>query len=630
MITPALRRRAPQLVGCTPAGDRASVRPAATETRDDSLERELARAAAGVEDPALAQRGRLMRATKQAMLTLLTLLALLWPLLWPASALAQSPPSGSSDSPESLDIRALWSDGGELLLAGGRQAIYLYGRSGAQEATEPVDVELFVDAAGTRAAGGVLAVFAAADGRVVSWRPGAVTQERAPLLEGDEIVAVVVDASGTIYVIGREHALYERSSRRWRVYPYPTRMRPLAAASSPGGRVHIVGRDGLLVRFLDGEWDRPLVPGLSPETIRAPWYDAWYSAVTESLWVRVGRDRLVQVEFGHQRAATQAEIEAQPLLRHPHEDEQEQEHEHEHGGEHAELHVSGSVPTREHAIPIDAPTEGEPPAGFTGITGVSSAAGDRVVTTAGGRVWLWDRERFVLVGDNVGLVHDLVLDEGEDVAWVATLDALVRVPLVAISKQQADQPLGLYDRKLLERLRRREAWQLRNDDAPRFFWMPTIRVDNGVVFPLGADPVAGYSLEIGAGAMLQPLVKERGPTLWVWPEVAYRFETHPTRGGHLFDLGVGVGFGTHLIAGFYRPRLVLGGIDRTVDDGPAVYGLRHGVALEALWGVVGVEFSHQYLGSNVGALNDVRLGLSINLAPLIWIGILWATIPTGD
>ena len=30
-------------------------------------------------------------------------------------------------------------------------------------------------------------------------------------------------------------------------------MRPLAVASSPGGQLHIVGRDGLLVRFLDGE-----------------------------------------------------------------------------------------------------------------------------------------------------------------------------------------------------------------------------------------------------------------------------------------------------------------------------------------------------------------------------------------
>ncbi|KIG18075.1 hypothetical protein DB30_01962 [Enhygromyxa salina] len=548
---------------------------------------------------------------------MLALVAVL--LAWPTQARAQSPTAEPSSNP---DIRALWSDGGELLLAGGRQAIYLYGRSGQQEAAESVDVELFVDAAGTRAAGSVLAVFAAADGRVVSWRPGAITQERAPLVEGDELVAVVVDASGTIFAIGREHALYERSARRWYVYPYPTRMRPLAAASSPGGRVHIVGRDGLLVRFLDGEWDRPLVPGLSPETIRAPWYDAWYSAVTESLWVRVGRDRLVQVEFGDQRAATQAEIESQPLMREV-EDEAGEAHT-------AELHVSGSVPTREHAIPIDAPTEGEPPPGFTGITGVSSAAGDRVVTTAGGRVWLWDRERFVLVGSDVGLVHDLVLDEGEDVAWVATLDALVRVPLIATAAHQAEQPLAQSDQKLLERLRRREAWQLRNADAPRFFWMPTIRIDNGVVFPLGADPVAGYSLELAAGAMLQPLVKDRGPTLWVWPELAYRYETHPTRGGHLFDLGVGVGFGTHLVAAFYRPRLVLGGIDRPTNDGPAVYGLRHGVALEALWGVVGVEFSHQVLGTNEGPLNDVRLGLSINLAPLIWIGILWATIPTGD
>ena len=70
-----------------------------------------------------------------------------------------------------------------------------------------------------------------------------------------------------------------------------------------------------------------------------------------------------------------------------------------------------------------------------------------------------------------------------------------------------------------------------------------------------------------AGVLLAPLNKDRGPTLWVWPDLAYRFETHPTRGGHLFDVGLGVGFGTHLIATFYRPRLVLGGIDQGLGEG---------------------------------------------------------------
>jgi hypothetical protein len=443
---------------------------------------------------------------------------------------------------------------------------------------------------------------------------------------------VVVDARGTIYAVGHERALYERATRRWRVYPFPTRMRPLAADVSPGGQVYIVGRDGLLIRFLDGEWDRPLVPGLSPESIRAAWYDTWYSAASGTLWVRVGRDRLLALEFAAQRAGSKDGV-STPLLRDAEAEappEPEQPAKPESVASMPDLRISGAVPAREHPIPIGAPEPGEPPAGFTAITGVSSAAGDRVVMTAGDQVWLWDRGRFVLVGRDVGQVHDIVLDEGQGIAWIASEDELVRVPLVAISEAQADQPLAEHDQRLLERLRRREAWQLRNADLPKFFWMPTIRVDNGVVFPLGADPIAGYSLEIGAGAMLQPLVRDRGPTLWVWPELAYRYETHPTRGGHLFDLGVGVGFGTHLVGFFYRPRIVLGGIDRSSNDGPAVYGLRQGIAVQALWGVLGLEVSHQYLGSNEGALNDIRLGLSINLAPLIWIGILWATIPTGD
>jgi hypothetical protein len=561
-------------------------------------------------------------------------------VVWPSGAWAQAPePEPESVPVEADSVHVLWSDGDQLLLGGGRRAIGLFGRDGQQEAGEAVAVDEFVDADGTRAAGGLLAVFAAADGRLVLWRPGSVTQERVPLLEGDELVAIVVDARGTIYAVGDEQALYERSTRRWRVYPFPTRMRPLAAEVSPGGHVYIVGRDGLLIRFLDGEWDRPLVPGLSPESIRAPWYDTWYSAASGTLWVRVGRDRLLELEFSAQRAEVDA-----PSVRDAEAEQAEQtEQADTEAGPEPEpnadpktatptpgFRVSGAVPAREHPIPIGAPDPDEPPAGFTAITGVSSAAGDRVVMTAGTQVWLWDRGRFVLIGRDVGQVHDIVLDEGQGIAWIANEDQLVKVPLVAISEEQADQPLAEHDQRLLERLRRREAWQLRSADAPRFFWMPTLRIDNGVVFPLGADPIAGYSLELGAGAMLQPLVRDRGPTLWVWPELAYRYETHPTRGGHLFDLGVGVGFGTHLVGFFYRPRLVLGGIERGTDDGPAVYGLRQGVAVQALWGLLGIEVSHQFLGSNEGPLNDLRLGLSVNLAPLIWGGILWATIPTGD
>ncbi len=538
-------------------------------------------------------------------------------LSWSPRAWAQEPVR---------DIRTLWSDGDELLIAGDREALRIYGRDGTEQASDPVSIEQFVAADGTRAVGGVSAVFAAADGRIVRWRPGSIIEDRVPLLDGDELVSVVVDASGTIYAIGRERALYERGSSRWWVYPYPTHMRPLAAAVSPGGQVYIVGRDGLLVRFLDGEWDRPLIPGLSPESIRAPWYDAWYSPVTETLWVRAGRDRLLELELGEQREVTEADRETQaPLFPSPKPDEDEAE-----DASGPDLRLSGSVPTREHPIPVGAPSEDEPPAGFTAIAGGSSAAGDRVVMTAADRVWLWDHGRFVLIGEDVGIVHDLALDEGDDAVWVAAHDGLERFELRAIGEDGADKPLNAEDLKLLERLRRREAWHLRNADAPRFFWMPTLRVDNGVVFPLGDDPVAGYSLEIGAGAMLAPLTRDRGPTLWVWPEFAYRYETHPTRGGHLFDLGVGVGFGTHLIAAFYRPRLVLGGIDQGTGDGPAVYGLRHGIALEAIWGVLGLEFSQQFLGSNQGPLNDLRVGLSINLAPLIWIGILSATIPTNE
>jgi hypothetical protein len=126
-------------------------------------------------------------------------------LLWPRAAWAQAPEQDLTISLEAP--RALWSDGDQLLLGGSRGAIGLFGSDGQLEAREPVAVDEFVDADGTRAAGGLLAVFAAADGRLIVWRPGSVSEERVPLRVGVELVAVVVDARGTSYAVGHVRAL---------------------------------------------------------------------------------------------------------------------------------------------------------------------------------------------------------------------------------------------------------------------------------------------------------------------------------------------------------------------------------------------------------------------------------------
>ena len=72
---------------------------------------------------------------------------------------AAAPASGSTSATMSAaedgdaEVRTLWSDGGELLVAGGRESLLLYGRNGEEQAREAVEVESFVDAAGTRAGG---------------------------------------------------------------------------------------------------------------------------------------------------------------------------------------------------------------------------------------------------------------------------------------------------------------------------------------------------------------------------------------------------------------------------------------------------------------------------------------------
>lgn len=526
-------------------------------------------------------------------------------------------------------VKAVWYDGDALVLAASRKALYVLGREG-EPTREEIEIEAFVDADGARAISGSTAVFAAADGRLIRWHAGDLDAEQVPLVEGDELVAVTIDAGGTIYAIGRTRALYERTSLRWKVYAYPTAMRPLGAAVSPGGQVFLVGRDALLVRFSDGAWDRPLVPGLSDEATRASWYECWYSAVTQTLWVRAGRDRLIELEFGEQREEGPDTPEPAAIVE-PREVVVEPAGEAER--EVAALRVSSSVPTREHPIPLGSPHAREPLADFTALAGLARAEGDSVVVAAGGQVWLWERGRFQRLAGEVGIVHDLALDAGANSIWLATQSGLRRLSLTPPDVDAPEAELSAQDVKLLDRMVKRDKWRAHRATQPKVFWMPTLRLDNGIAFPLRADPSdprprVGYSLEIAAGAMLAPIdpYQDRGPTLWLWPELAYRFETHPTRGGHLFDAGVGIGYGNHLVAAFYRPRLVVGGI----DVGGSVYGFRHGLAVEALWGVLGLELSHQFVDSNAGRLDDLRFGIGINLAPLLWMAILSATIPTNE
>jgi hypothetical protein len=519
-------------------------------------------------------------------------------------------------------VRTVWYDGDALVLASSRRAIYVFGREG-EPTREDIGIDTFIDVDGTRAISGSTALFGAADGRLLRWHDGSIDAEQVPLLEGDELVAVAIDARGTLYAVGRTHALYQRTNLRWKVFEYPTQMRPLGAAVSPGGHVFLVGRDGLLVRFDDGKWDRPLLPGLSSETIHATWYECWYSAPSQTLWVRAGRDRMLEVEFDEQREAEPEDI---PVVV-PVAESTAIEGEGEAEAQPAALRLSSSVPVREHPIPLGPPQRDEPLADFTSVGGLARAEGDSVVVAAGGQVWLFERERFLPLARDVGLVHDLAVDAGTNTIWLATQSGLRRLSITPVDEDRPEADLSQQDVKLLDRMTKRDAWRRYRSEQPKVFWMPTLRLDNGVAFPLGADPRAGYSLEVAVGVMLAPIdpYQDRGPTLWLWPELAYRFETHPTRGGHLFDAGLGIGYGNHLVAGFYRPRLVTGGI----DVGGNVFGFRHGLAIEALWGVVGLEFSHQLLDSNAGRLDDLRLGLGINLAPLIWMAILWATIPTN-
>lgn len=493
--------------------------------------------------------------------------------------LPEMPNTGSDES-----VSAVWFDGRSRLFATTYNAAHVLKRGGTAR-TFPVELGVVEDADGYWSGVHGVAVLAARDGWIGRYGGVGWELERAPLVEGDTLSSVAVDGNGKIYCVGAEKALYVRDDDEFRVIEYPDELevRTLAAASSPGGQLYIVGRDGMILHFDGREFERMVVVGLSAYSIGAPWYSAWYSPDSDTLWVRAGKDRLLAIDVDTGAAS-------------------------------------------EYNIPVVDLDASELEAGFTAIDGVATGRGDRLVMAMGRAVYVFESGRFRHVSTESGLVYDMALIHDEEAVYVATQSGLHRRSLRIPAENRPMRPLTQAEQRRLEELERRErrAANRRWDK----FWAPTLRAAAGPVWHLrDADPVTATAVDAGFGVMLTPVQKtsQGGPTFWVWPEVLYTYNAHADRGGHFFTAGVGLGFGTHLVAAYYAPRFGVGSSGDSITS-----GFRHGLSTEVLWGVIGAEVSHQINFTNRGPQHAIRLLFGINIAPIIWLIILNSELGDGE
>ena len=194
------------------------------------------------------------------------------------------------------------------------------------------------------------------------------------------------------------------------------------------------------------------------------------------------------------------------------------------------------------------------------------------------------------------------------------------------------------------------------------FWFPSFRVSPGVAFPIGSrvpqdgpgddseapdgDAAARgphYAMDLAAGVLLAPPSGDkylrghgvRSIEAWFWPEIGYTWRPDAPGFEHAATAGLGFGVGNDFLAGYYKPRGVLGmrglfGDDAMGEGGDQGMrrlfpGMRHGVSAQALWGAVGLEASHGMVFAD-GVHHDLRLSLDINLAPWVWAAILWGSL----
>lgn len=136
----------------------------------------------------------------------------------------------------------------------------------------------------------------------------------------------------------------------------------------------------------------------------------------------------------------------------------------------------------------------------------------------------------------------------------------------------------------------------------------------GVLLRLALGPLWQLTPDRGDAAFALDLVLRfpfavggDDPGFVFWPAVGYTYED-TQRAGHLVTLGLGLGYGGHVFAVAWVPRLVLG-----APDGAFAAGWRHGLYAELLYGVMHVEVAHQVVYPGGPERHDLRFGVGVDL-----------------
>lgn len=515
-------------------------------------------------------------------------------LLWAAPALAAETRLRFR-VPEGVELLALWSDDADRMYAASDRQLYVL-RRGLAPVVLPLGWEPSkqVHLAGARA--GEAAVVVAWNERGQVARFAGEQPSGAGTLPGSpQRCFAVVEPGGTFYCAHKngESLVWPAGEAGFMGVPPPAPGLQVGGATlGPGGGLLLVpeaeGPSGRVAyQLLGGTW-RPMplpVRDLSKEVRQAVWQGAYYSPLTDTLWVGAEPDRLLALSPARNTAF-------------------------------------------EHRVPEQEFREGPT---------LATLRGTSVVVEGGRRelLWLWGGEQLFVYTEGrfysfvpirtrtPGPIRAVTLDAGEGSGYVAATDGVDPVSIDV-------PPWG------------RGAEPMRRERRSRFRWtaLPMLVLGLGPVWRLGTGPVplapgmmaprspdAEFALDISAGLSVGGRAgswEDSDRFLWITPELGYSYAKTSPGGTHLFTVGTGVGYGSRMFFASYAPRFVAG---NALGLPGTALGVRNGLAFNILYGSLGLEVAHQYLHFTAPDLmtdsqHDVRVMFRINAGHLFALVIM--------
>ncbi|MGB1276437.1 MAG: hypothetical protein ACPG77_11875, partial [Nannocystaceae bacterium] len=145
--------------------------------------------------------------------------------------------------------------------------------------------------------------------------------------------------------------------------------------------------------------------------------------------------------------------------------------------------------------------------------------------------------------------------------------------------------------------------------------LPSLRLGLGPSFGIAPMRHAGVGFQVHAGGQFAFQDARRHPALFLAPEFGYMFDGANPR-HHSAAFGLGLGVGNQRVRFMFRPKFLLGRLDRHT-----AVGLNTGAALEFMMGGVGIELAHQVVYAHEALHQGVQLMVTLDLVPLALVGV---------